>query len=90
MTFTLTKENANRITKIDHSSVVLIPAEEFSQGDALILFNNSDEFIAIQSEVENTYRSASPKKRKFFEFPPRSLVNAVFIDKDILVITVGI
>ena len=86
----LTKDNANKITKIDYSPVVVIPAGEFSQGDALILFNNSDNFICIKSEVENTYRSASPKTRKMFEFPPRALVNAVFIDSDILVITVGV
>jgi hypothetical protein len=47
----LLKEHANKIVNIEHSPVVVIPAGEFSQGDALILFNNRDEFGTIQCEV---------------------------------------
>lgn len=85
----LAKEHANKIVNIEHSSVVVIPAGEFSQGDMLILFNNKDESGSIQCDVPNSYRSGYTTKHRFIEFPPRSIVNAVFIDKDTVVFMRG-
>jgi len=85
----LLKEHANKIVNIEHSSVVVIPAEEFSQGDALIIFNNRDEFGTIQSDVPNSYRSCSPHKTSTIEFPPRCMMNAVFIDSETVVFMRG-
>jgi hypothetical protein len=85
----LTKEQANKLINVESSPVVVIPAGEFSQGDALILFNNSDDFRSIQSEIKNSYRSGMSKSFRFIEFPPRSMVNAVFIDADTVVYTRG-
>ena len=89
MSYTLSKTDANKIVKVDQGGVVTLPSNVFSKGDALIIFNNTDEFISIHSLVENSYRSSRAKKRSFIEFPPRSLANAVFIDDDIVVISVG-
>ena len=89
MSYTLSKTDANKIVKVDQGGVVTLPSNVFSKGDALIIFNNTDEFISIQSLVENSYRSSRAKKRAFIEFPPRSLANAIFIDDDIVVISVG-
>jgi hypothetical protein len=85
----LTKDHANKIVNIEHSPVVLIPAGEFSQGDALILFNNRDEFGTIQCEVPNSYRSGYTIKSAMIEFPPRCMMNAVFIDTDTVVFMRG-
>ena len=86
----LQKEHANRIVNIEHSSVVVIPAGEFLQGDMLIVFNNRDDFGTIQSEVPNSYRSGSPHKATMIEFPPRCIVNAVFIDAETVVFMRGL
>lgn len=85
----LTKEHANKIVNIENSSVVIIPAGEFSQGDMLILFNNKDDFGSIQCDVANSYRSGYTRKHRVIEFPPRSIVNAVFIDADTVVFMRG-
>lgn len=85
----LLKEHANKIINIEHSSVVVIPAGEFSQGDALIIFNNQDDFGTIQCEVLNSYRSCSPHKVSMIEFPPRCMMNAVFIDSETVVFMRG-
>lgn len=86
----LQKEHANRIVNIEHSSVVVIPAGEFSQGDMLIVFNNRDDFGTIQSEVPNSYRSGYAHKVTMIEFPPRCIVNAVFIDAETVVFMRGL
>ncbi len=86
----LQKEHANKIVNVEHSSVVVIPAGEFSQGDMLIVFNNRDDFGTIQSEVPNTYRSGYAHKATMIEFPPRCIVNAVFIDADTVVFMRGL
>lgn len=85
----LTKEHANKIINIEHSPVVVIPAGEFSQGDALILFNNRKEAGSIQCEVKNSYKSGYTNTYRFIEFPPHCMVNAVFIDADTVVFTRG-
>ena len=89
MSYTLSKTDANKIVKVDQGGVVTLPSNVFSKGDALIIFNNTDEVISIHSLVENSYRSSRAKKRAFIEFPPRALANAIFIDDDIVVISVG-
>ena len=89
MSYTLSKTDANKIVKVDQGGVVTLPSNVFSKGDALIIFNNTDEFISIHSLVENSYRSSRAKKRAFIEFPPRALAHAIFIDDDIVVISVG-
>ena len=89
MSYTLSKTDANKIVKVDQGGVVTLPSNVFSKGDALIIFNNTDEFISIHSLVENSYRSSRAKKRAFIEFPPRALANAIFIGDDIVVISVG-
>ena len=89
MSYTLSKTDANKIVKVDQGGVVTLPSNVFSKGDALIIFNNTDEFISIHSLVENSYRSSRAKKRAFIEFPPRALANAIFIDDDIVGISVG-
>lgn len=85
----LSKEHANKIINIEHSPVVVIPAGEFSQGSMLILFNNSDEYRSIKSEIKNSYRSGYTNKATFIEFLPRSVVNALFIDEDTVVFMRG-
>ena len=89
MNFVLTKDHANKLIRIEESSVVEIPAEEFSMGDALILFNNSDKSISLESKVANSYQSCRMGRRQFFEWPPRGLINVLFIGSDELVVTVG-
>lgn len=69
MSYTLSKTDANKIVKVDQGGVVTLPSNVFSKGDALIIFNNTDEFISIHSLVENSYRSSRAKKRAFIEFP---------------------
>lgn len=85
----LNKTHANRLVNVENSPLVVLPAGEFSAGDAIILFNNSTEFRTIQSEVPNSYRSGLPASYQFIEFPPRSMVNAVFIDAETVVFTRG-
>jgi hypothetical protein len=89
MSYVLSKTDVGKIVRVDQGGVVTIPSGVFSKGDAMIIFNNTDEFISINSLVENSYRSSRAKKRNFIEFPPRSLANAIFIDDDIVVISVG-
>lgn len=91
MTFTVRKEHANKLLRIENGTpVVLVPAGEFAAGDALIMFNDSDNFITLQSQISRTYRSGFAKAYEFFEVAPHALINAVFVDADTLVITVGV
>jgi hypothetical protein len=86
----LQKQHANKVINIENSLMVTIPDEEFSQGDALILFNNKDEYITIKCDVPNTYRSGFQKTFSFIECPPRCMVNAIFIDSKTVVFTKGL
>lgn len=86
----LTKDNANKITCINQSSVVCIPQGVFSKGDMLMLFNNSDNFITLESRVEKTYRSGQKSPRTMIEWPPRTIVNVVFVDDNLAVVGVGV
>lgn len=86
----LTKDNANRITRVDNGSVVVIPSGVFTQGDMLIMFNNSDAFITLESKIEKTYQSGTKWARTLIEWPPRSVVNVIFVDDDLVVASVGI
>lgn len=90
MEYWLTKENVNKITSIGESSVVVVPSDEFVQGSMLMLFNNSDNFICLRSMVENTYQSGSKLKRQTIEWPPRAILNIVFVEQNLVVIKVEI
>ena len=84
----LTKNNANKITCINDSKVVRIPANVFAQGDMLMLFNNSDDAITLESFVAKTFRSGNRTPVFSLDWPPRALVNVVFIQDNLAVVTV--
>lgn len=86
----LTREFLGRVARFDEQVEVCIPADEFKMGDVLILFNNTDEFMTLRSEIKQSYRSASRSKRSLFEWPPRSLLNVLFVADDIVVVTVNL
>ena len=86
----LTKDNANKITCVNDSKVVTIPDRVFGQGDMLMLFNNGTEFITLESRVANTYRSGHVAKRSLIEWPPKTLINVVFIAAHTAVVTVEV
>lgn len=86
----LKKEHVNKILNLENCPVVKIEHNEFSEGDVLIMFNNSPEFGTIQCEVPNSYQSGYSLKRTHLEFPPRGLVNALFINNDTVVFARGI
>lgn len=86
----LKKEHVNKVINIVDHNLIFIEDNEFSEGDILILFNNSDKYATIQSSVPNTYRSGYSKKKNFLEFSPRCLMNAVFITNDTVVFAGGI
>jgi hypothetical protein len=75
------------VVDIDKSEV--IPTGEFSIGDALILYNSSDKAISLESKVVNSYQSCRMGRRQFFEWPPRGLINVLFVNDDELIVTVG-
>jgi hypothetical protein len=85
----LQKHHANKLTNIENVSHVTLPADEFSAGDTLILFNNNTAYSIITSSVTKTYRSGSSNPVTTIEFPPMCLVNAIFIDSDTVVFTRG-
>jgi hypothetical protein len=86
----LKKEHANKLLNLEDCPVVYIEENEFAEGDALILFNNSENFATIQCNLLNTYRTGRAKPCNFIEFPPRALMNAVFVNKDTVVFAGGI
>lgn len=86
----LKKEHVNKVINIVDCSMIFIEENEFTEGDVLILFNNSEKYATIQCDVTNTYRSGFSKKMKFIEFSPRCLMNAVFINNDTVVFAGGI
>ena len=86
----LTIKNANKITCINENKVVRIPKGEFNQGDMLMLFNNSDDFITLESQHIPTYLSGRKHPKTMIEWPPRTLVNVVFIKDDLAVVKVEV
>lgn len=90
MNFVLTREHIGKIVRFDDLTVVTLPEHVFKTGDILVLFNNTDQFTTIESKIAQTYRSADKKHKSHLEFPPRSLVNIVFVADDIAVLTVGL
>jgi hypothetical protein len=84
----LTKDNANKITCVNNSRVVKVSANVFAQGDMLMLFNNSDEIITLESSVDKTFRSGSITPILKLDWPPRAIVNVVFIQDNLAVVTV--
>lgn len=89
MNFVLSREHLGQIVRFDSLTVITLPEQEFKQGDILVMFNNTDKFTTLESKVANTYRSAMPKNKNFWEIPPRALINIVFVADDIAVLTVG-
>jgi len=85
----LKKEHVNKILNLEDCPVVKIEHNEFSEGDVLIMFNNSPEYGTIECDLLNSYQSGYSLRRTHLEFPPRSLVNAVFINKDTVVFSRG-
>lgn len=85
----LTKEHSNKLFNITESKIIELKSDIFEDGDVLILFNNSDEEIMIVSEVDKTYKSGHKGKYKILDFPPRALMNGVFIDKNTVVFNGG-
>lgn len=90
MNTTLSKEHLGKITRFDSLTVITLPDAVFSAGDILVLFNNTDLFTTLHSDVANTYRSTMSKPKKSLEIPPRSLVNIVFVADDTAVVTIGV
>jgi hypothetical protein len=89
MNFVLTREHLGQIVRFDSLTVVTLPEQEFKQGDILVFFNNTEKFATLDSKVQFTYRSSMPKSKTHLEIPPRALVNIVFVDDNIAVLTVG-
>lgn len=85
----LSREHLGKIVRLDVLTVVTLPDNVFKQGEIIVLFNNTDKFTTLESKVANTYRSAMPKNKNFWEIPPRALINIVFVADDIAVLTVG-
>lgn len=85
----LSREHIGKIVRLDVLTVVTLPDNVFKQGEIIVLFNNTDKFTTLESKVANTYRSAMPKNKNFWEMPPRALINIVFVADDIAVLTVG-
>jgi hypothetical protein len=84
----LGREHLGKIVRIDDVVVIEVPDGVFKEGDIMVLFNNTDRFTTIHSKVKNSYRSAS-LQRSMVEFPPRSLINIIFVADDTVVFTVG-
>jgi hypothetical protein len=84
----LTKDSANKITCINDSKVVRVPANVFAQGDMLMMFNNSDDVITLESLVAETFRSGNRTPICELDWPPRAIVNVVFIQDNLAVVTV--
>lgn len=85
----LKKEHVGKLLNLQYQSIIHIQENEFSAGDILILFNNNQNSSTIQSDILKTYKSGSSTFCNSVEVPPMCLVNAVFVDKDTVVITRG-
>lgn len=85
----LSREHLGKIVRLDVLTVVTLPENVFKQGEIIVLFNNTDKFTTLESKVANTYRSAMPKNKNFWELPPRALINIIFVADNIAVLTVG-
>ena len=89
MTTLLSRENANKITKVEKVECVVLPSSVFKQGEMLILFNNSDQKLVVKSEVEETYVSGSAGVSRSAVCPARGLVNILFIEENLVVLSMG-
>jgi hypothetical protein len=87
MNHVLSKGEVGKILRIDTAGVITIPSGVFSQGDVIVMFNNTDKSSTIHSLVDHTYRGAFRQPRLFIEFPPRGLANILFVDDTIVVIS---
>lgn len=85
----LEKQHANKLINIQSSPEVEIASGEFTAGDVLILFNNSEFTLKIKSHIKNTYRSGTHSIVKEMHFLPRCLINAAFIDSETVVFSGG-
>jgi hypothetical protein len=90
MNFVLSREHLGKIVRLDELTVVTLPENVFKQGDILVMFNNTDKFTTIESKMAQTYRSGMPKVKSHLEFPPRCLINVVFVADEIAVFTFGV
>lgn len=84
------REHLGKIVRVDSQMELRVPVGVFHEGEVLMFFNNTDDFLALFSDVENSYRSAGRQKRSVFEIPPRALINLVFVADNTLVMTVGL
>lgn len=87
MTYELSKNEVGKIVRVDGGSVVAIPKGIFSLGDVIVVFNNSDQFLTLQSFVDKTYVSGKASPRTVVEFPPRAVASIMFVDDAIAVIS---
>ena len=83
----LDKDHAQKIVRIQDTRVVTVPADTFTTGQTVILFNDTNEIIAIESKVKTTYISGHSNPRTMIEFPPKMLVTLLFLDDQTVVVT---
>lgn len=76
----LDKSHVGKVVRIENTVVVEVPDGVFAPGDIVIMFNNTDKFMTIQSRVPTTYVSARAKPRTVIEFPPKALTNMLMLD----------
>lgn len=86
----LDREHLGKLIRMDSLAVVQIPDGVFKEGDILMLFNNTDEYTTLESQVPNSYRSSYKGKVTMFEFAPHGLLTILFVADDTLVVTVGL
>jgi hypothetical protein len=81
----LDRSHVGKVVTTDGHKVIEVPHGAFAKGDIVLMFNNTDEFVCIQTDVPKAYVSARVKPRTVVEFPPRALGNVLFIDEDTIV-----
>ena len=86
MIYSLSEQDANKVVNLKDIVVVKVP-DVMPAGTVFILFNNSDKFITIERQAHTTYLSSSVAKRTHIEFPPRCLVNVLFVDDETAVVS---
>lgn len=83
----LGKDHAQTIVRVKDAKVVTVPKDTFTAGQTVILFNETNDIITLESKVETTYISGHSNPRTMIEFPPKMLVTLLFLDDQTAVVT---
>ena len=85
--YTLATGDVGKYVQLGTSGAIVIPDATFSEGDAIVLFNNTSGNITITCTITTAYIGGTDADKATVTLATRGVANIVFISGTVCVIT---